>query len=293
MKLPSFDYVAPATLVDATALLAGHSGEAKIIAGGQSLLPIMAFRLAAPSLLVDIARIPDLRSIRVDDDGLHLGPLVRWCDIQRSIDVARHNPLLKEAVAHVAHYQVRNRGTIGGSLAHADPAAELPCIAVTCGAMLSLFSGSGTRKVAADEFILGELETALRPDEIIVDIHFPKWPETRRWGFREFAKRRGDFALGGVALYMDVDAAGIATDCAVGIMGASSRAMRLTDVERVVRGSRVGPDLIEKAAHMARAMVDPPEDIHASRQYRKALIGTLLERAFDMAINSSHPENVQ
>jgi aerobic carbon-monoxide dehydrogenase medium subunit len=293
MKLPSFEYVAPATLADAAALLAKHSGDAKIIAGGQSLLPIMAFRLASPALLVDIARIPDLRFIRIENDGLHLGPLVRWCEIERSADVARHHPLLKEAVAHIAHYQVRNRGTIGGSLAHADPAAELPCIAVTCGATLSLFSGSGIRKVAADEFILGELETDLRHDEIIVDVHFPAWPGTRCWGFKEFAKRRGDFALGGVAVYVDLDRTGIATDCAIGILGASSRAVRLVEVERMIRGSRVEPELIRKAARSARTLVDPPQDIHASREYRKALIGTLLERALNTAITSFSSASMQ
>src|SRR3954454_9068783 len=175
MKLPNFEYAAPDKLGDAVSLLANCTGEARIIAGGQSLLPIMAFRLASPTLLVDIGGIPGLRDIRAGEDGLHLGPMVRWCDIERSAIVAEHQPLLKEAVAHVAHYQVRNRGTVGGSLALADPAAELPCVAVTCGAVLSLYSATGTRKVAAADFILGEMDTDLRSAEIIVDIHFPRW----------------------------------------------------------------------------------------------------------------------
>ena len=293
MKMPSFEYAAPTTLVDAVALLAKHSGEAKIIAGGQSLLPIMAFRLASPAVLVDIAGIPDLRAIRIENDGLHLGPLVRWCEIERSGDIANHHPLLKEAVSHIAHYQVRNRGTIGGSLAHADPAGELPCIAVTCSATLSLFSGSGVRKVKAEDFILGELETNLRTDEIIVDVHFPRWPETRRWAFKEFARRRGDFALGGVAVYLDLDPTGTVTDCAIGIMGASARALRLTEIENMLVGSRIEPKVIERAAMTARSTADPSADIHASREYRKALIGTLVERALNAALSASNGANMQ
>jgi carbon-monoxide dehydrogenase medium subunit len=288
MKLPPFHYAAPETLQEAAALLAEQGGEAKILAGGQSLLPIMAFRLASPAMLIDIAGIPDLRSIRVTDDGLHLGPLVRWCDIERSAAIAVHQPLLREAVSHVAHYQVRNRGTVGGSLVHADPAAEFPCVAVTCGAILSLFSSSGVRKIEADAFILGELETDLRPDEIVVDIHFPSWPHARRWAFQEFAKRRGDFALGGVALYLDLNEGGVVTECAVGIMGASSRAMRLREVEAILRGAAVEPNVIERAAAAAREAVDPPQDIHAGKAYRQALIGTLVERALRKAVGLGH-----
>lgn len=284
MKLPFFDYAAPTSLQDATVLLAEHAGDARIIAGGQSLLPIMAFRLASPSLLVDIGKIPDLRKISVGPDGLHLGPLVRWSDIERSADIARNNPLLSEAVGHIAHYQVRNRGTVGGSMAHADPSAELPCVAVTCGATLSLLGRSGMRVVRADDFIVGELETDLRPDEIIVDICFPTWPAERRWAFREFSRRRGDFALGGIALYLDLDQDGVVTECAVGMMGASSRAMRLTGVEAMICGARPDVALIRAAAHAARELADPPDDIHASRDYRKALVGTLLERALSAAL---------
>ena len=287
MKLPPFEYEAPTSLVEAAALLAKHSGEARILAGGQSLLPIMAYRLASPAMLVDIARIPDLRLIRVEEEGLHLGPLVRWCDVERSDEIARHQPLLKEAISHVAHYQVRNRGTVGGSLALADPAAEMPCIAVTCGATLSLYSGSGTRKIAAEDFILGELETELRPDEIIVDIHFPKWPAKRFWGFKEFAKRRGDFALAGVAVYFDQDDAGLVTDCAIGVLGAGTCTTRLREVEQRLIGSRLDSRCVAEAGKLARSKIEPSDDIHASAEYRKALVGTLLERALSSALNSS------
>jgi carbon-monoxide dehydrogenase medium subunit len=293
MKLPSFEYAAPTSLADATVLLAKYAGEARILAGGQSLLPIMAFRLASPAMLIDIGGIPDLRSIRIEEEGLHLGPLVRWCEIERSVDVARHQPLLKQAISHVAHYQVRNRGTVGGSLALADPAAELPCIAVTCGATISLFSRAGIRKIAAKDFILGELHTDLRTDEIIVDVQFPRWPKHRRWAFKEFAKRRGDFALAGVAVYFDTDQAGTVIDCAVGVLGVSDHAMRLTAVEKLLIGSRIEPGLIAEAGRIARSMVDPHEDIHASKAYRKALVGTLVERAFNSALGQSDGAHAQ
>ncbi|MEA2944265.1 MAG: aerobic carbon-monoxide dehydrogenase medium subunit [Bradyrhizobium sp.] len=286
MKLPNFEYAAPDKLGDAVALLANCTGEARIIAGGQSLLPIMAFRLASPTLLVDIGGIPGLRDIRVEDDGLHLGPMVRWCDIERSAIVAEHQPLLKEAVAHVAHYQVRNRGTVGGSLALADPAAELPCVAVTCGAVLSLYSDSGTRKVAAVDFILGEMDTDLRSGEIIVDVHFPRWPSGRSWAFKEFAKRRGDFALAGVAAHFDLDGRGAVAECAIGILGAGTHPGRLHDVEQFLIGAQLTTALTEQAGKMARASVDPPHDIHASQAYRKAVVGTLVQRALDAAQTS-------
>lgn len=292
MKLPPFEYKAPTSLVEAAALLADHQGEARILAGGQSLLPIMAYRLASPAVLVDIGRISDLRAIRVEEDGLHLGPLVRWCDIERDGDIARHQPLLKEAISHVAHYQVRNRGTVGGSLALADPAAEMPCIAVTCGATLSLYSTSGSRKIAAQDFILGELETELRPEEIIVDIHFPKWPPKRFWSFKEFAKRRGDFALAGVAAYFDLDDAEVVTNCAIGVLGAAACTTRLREVEQRLIGSRLDSRTIAEAGTLARANIQPSEDIHASAEYRKALVGTLVERALNSALNRS-AERVQ
>lgn len=293
MKLPSFDYVAPETLTEAVTLLAMHPGDAKIIAGGQSLLPIMAFRLAAPTLLVDIGKIPDLRSIRVEADGLHLGPLVRWCDLEGSDDIAVHQPLLRSAVANIAHYQVRNRGTVGGSLAHADPAAEFPCVAVTCDVVVTLCGSSGLRKVTADCFLVGELETVLKPDEIITDIHFPVWPGKRRSAFIEFSKRRGDFALGGVAAYLDIDQDGIVSACAIGIMGASPRAQRLPTIEALISGARPNVELFQSAAAAASELVDPPQDIHASKKYRKALIGTLVERALTTAISAARAGRVQ
>src|SRR5271170_2892186 len=165
MKLPPFDYARPKSLSEAVALLAAHGGEAKPLAGGQSLVPMLAFRVAAPSLLVDLGKLKELAQIKISDAGVTLGAMVRWRDILGDARLRKAHPLLVAAVEHVAHYQIRNRGTVGGSVAHADPAAELPCVAVTCEANITAVSKAGSRTIAAADFFLGPLTTALKPDE--------------------------------------------------------------------------------------------------------------------------------
>src|SRR5229473_1772119 len=197
MKPAAFEYQAPATLRDAIDLLASDS-EATVIAGGQSLMPVLAFRLAAPSMLVDLRRVPGLGNIAVDDNGVRLGARVRWCDIEDDQRLETAHPLLQGAIAHVGYYQIRNRGTVGDSLAHADPAAELPGIAVTCEAEITLIGAAGARTVPAGEFFTGPLSTLRQADEIITELRLPPWPRGRRWAFQEFALRHGDFALGGM-----------------------------------------------------------------------------------------------
>src|SRR5438132_7496037 len=172
MKPPAFDYRAPLTLDEAVALLASDPG-AKLIAGGQSLMPILNFRLAAPSLLVDLRHLPGLDRIDITPDGVRLGAMVRWRDIEDDPRLAAAHPLLRAAVAHVAHYQIRNRGTVGGSLAHADPAAELPGIAVTCDAAIAVVGAAGERTIPAGEFFTGPLTTALKPHELITELRLP------------------------------------------------------------------------------------------------------------------------
>jgi len=283
MKLPAFEYAAPSTLAEAISLLAAGGGTAKALAGGQSFLPVMAFRLAAPSMLVDLRNVPGLGKIEIDAKGVRLGAKVRWRDILDDARLATAHPLLQAAIGHVAHYQIRNRGTAGGSLAHADPAAEMPGIAVACDAQLVLTGSSGTRIVPAAEFFTGALSTILTSDELIVEIHLPAWPAKRRWAFEEFALRRGDFALAGVALFYDVDAAGRATDTHIGIIGACNRPHRLKKAEGALNGKTVNADSIRSAASAAMAELDPPGDLHASAAYRRALAGTLLERALARA----------
>ncbi|WP_142846752.1 xanthine dehydrogenase family protein subunit M [Telmatospirillum sp. J64-1] len=281
MKLPSFEYACPATLAEAVRILADHEGEAKVISGGQSLMPVLAFRLAAPSVLVDLRNVPGLDRITITENGVHLGARVRWCDIESHDGLRKAHPLLVQGISHVAHYQIRNRGTVGGSLAHADPAAEMPGLAVACDAEISVQGVAGSRLIKAADFFDGALSTVLEFDEIITGIRFPAWPSGRRWAFEEFARRRGDFAMAGVALHFDLDAAGRACNAHVGVIGVCSHPCRLTAVEEVINGNVVEEDLVAAAAKAASEAVaaDVTGDMHASAEYRQALIGVLVERA--------------
>jgi carbon-monoxide dehydrogenase medium subunit len=286
MKLPSFDYACPTTITEAIALLATHGGEAKPIAGGQSLVPMLAFRLTAPMLLVDLRKLSELRHIKIADAGVTLGAMVRWRDILNEPALRQAQPLLVAAVEHIAHYQIRNRGTVGGSLAHADPAAELPGIAVTCAADIVARGGAGSRVIAAADFFRGALITALRPDEIVTEIRFPAWPRQRRYGFREFARRRGDFALAAAAVTFD-EVEQKFRNVRVGAIGIGDRPIRLGAAERALEGGAMTQAAIASCAAAAAAAVDPADDIHASGVYRKTLIEVMVERALRDAVDRS------
>ena len=282
MKLPPFEYACPTTIAEAVALLASHDGDAKPLAGGQSLVPMLAFRVASPSLLVDLRKLAELRQIKISADGVTLGAMVRWRDILDDARLRQAQPLLVAAVEHVAHYQIRNRGTVGGSLAHADPAAELPGIVVTCEAKIAVVGKSGARIIDAANFFQGPLMTALKSDEIISEIRFPTWPEKRRFGFEEFARRRGDFAMAAAMLFYDEDG-GKARNAHVGAIGVADRPLRLTAVEQVLNGNAIDEATIAKAEAAASASVNPADDIHASSAYRKALVGVMVVRALRRA----------
>jgi aerobic carbon-monoxide dehydrogenase medium subunit len=282
MKLPPFEYACPTTISDAVALLASHDGEAKPLAGGQSLVPMLAFRVASPSLLVDLRKLAELREIKIADDGVTLGAMVRWRDILDDARLPKAHPLLVAAVEHVAHYQIRNRGTVGGSIAHADPAAEMPGIIVTCEAKIAVVGKSGARVIDAANFFEGPLMTALKPDEIITEIRLPAWPAKRRFGFQEFARRRGDFALAAAMLFYDEEG-DKARNTHVGAIGVADRPLRLPAVEQVLNGNKIDEAVIAKAEAAASASVDPDDDIHASGAYRKALVGVMVERALKSA----------
>jgi carbon-monoxide dehydrogenase medium subunit len=290
MKFPDFDYACPTSLDEALALLAEHGDEAVLLAGGQSLMPVLAFRLAAPGILVDIKKIPGLGTIEVGGDGVRLGTNTRWRDILANTSLAGAHPLLVAAIGHVAHYQIRNRGTVGGSLAYADPAAEMPGIAVACDADIIVIGPSGERQVKAADFFLGALTTSLAPGEIITGLHLPAWPKGRRWAFLEFARRRGDFALAGTAVFYDLDTQGRAVDSHIGVIGAGDRPSRLAAAEGAINGSNVDTDAITKAAAAAAQEVDPLEDFHAPAAYRRALVETLVTRALTDAASDSGNE---
>jgi carbon-monoxide dehydrogenase medium subunit len=283
MKLPAFEYACPATLDEAVALLAAGDGDAKVLAGGQSLVPMMAFRIASPAMLIDLRKLAELRRIEITDNGVQLGAMVRWRDIEDDARLATAHPLLRAAVAEIAHYQIRNRGTVGGSIAHADPAAEMPGIAVTCDAEIAVVGPAGPRVIAAKDFFIAPLITALAADEIIVEITLPAWPAARRWAFKEFARRRGDFAMAGTALFYDTGDAGKARNAHVGAIGVGDRPQRLAAAEAVINGHAVDIATSERAGAAASDAVTPQTDIHASAAYRKSLIGTLVERALQSA----------
>lgn len=282
MKLPNFDYACPHSLEEAISLLAGNDG-AMILAGGQSLIPVLAFRLAQPSLLVDIRNIGGIDSIAFASDGTRVGAKVRWRQVEEEARLLVHQPLFQFMISHVAHYQIRNRGTVGGSLAHADPAAEMPGVAVVCDCVIRVVGLAGVRDIPAEQFFAGPLETTLDTSEIITEVKFPPWPERRRWSFQEFARRRGDFAIAGIAIHYDEGAGGRVRNAHVGVIGLSSIPRRLPDVEAVLNGEMVSEALAAKAREVATEAVDPLEDTHASADYRRSLAGTLTARVLRAA----------
>lgn len=283
MKMPQFDYACPSTIEEALQLLANNDG-AKIIAGGQSLIPLLAFRMAYPPMLVDIRKLDGLSEIKITEDGLRVGARVRWCQIEEDDRLAEAHPLFQQMINHVAHYQIRNRGTVGGSLAHADPAAEMPGVATVCECEMVATGRNGRRLIKAEDFFVGALETLLEPDEILTEVQFPPWPKPRRWGFQEFARRKGDFAIAGVAAFYDLDAQRTITNARVGVIGMGSTPQRLQQVEEFLTGKSIDEASIAQAEQLASQAVEPGDDIHAGADYRKSLVGTLTARALRSAM---------
>lgn len=283
MKLPAFEYRCPATIAEAIDILAANAGAARPLAGGQTLLPILAFRLADPAILVDLRQLSDLQRIDIDNEFIHLGAMVRWRDIEEDTRLRAVCPILPEAISHVAHYQIRNRGTVGGSLAHADPASEMPGIAVLCDATIEIVGPKGRRSVPASSFFVAALTTVLDADELIVGVKIPRWPHTRRWGFEEFAMRRGDFAFAAIGAFCDEDEVGHVCNAHVGVIAATDIPRRLASAEAALNGTPLGEASIQAAARAAAAEVRPAPDIHASEAYRRSLVATLVERALRRA----------
>lgn len=281
MKPGPFDYVRPQTLQEALALLA-EGEDLKPIAGGQSLIPLLVLRMANPRGLVDIARLSELQGIAVENEMIRIGALTRWRDVLCNPDLARHHPLLVEAIKHTAHYQIRNRGTVGGSCCHADPAAEMPAVAVTCDAEMELVSIRGSRRVPAAGFFLGILTTAIEPDEILAAIHLPVFKPERRFGFQELARRKGDFALVGCAVFWD-ELDGVCDKPHVGVFGVSDTAQRMAAVESVLAGRKMTDAVVLEAVRVIEQSISPQTDLHATAEYRTALLGVLFERALRAA----------
>lgn len=284
MKAPRFDYVVPRTIPEALSLLEHGAETAKLLAGGQSLVPALNLRLAAPSLLIDLGRISEMRALQRRADGSVIaGAMARHRDFELNPLVRRSLPLVHATMPSVAHVQIRNRGTIGGSLSHADPSAEWPALSVACGATLTLRSAKATRRVAAEDFNLGLYATVLHPDEMLTEIVFPPWPANRRWGFQEVSRRQGDFAIVGVVCVIDMDELGRASAARIVVFGASDRAIPVREAADVLVGRVPSNNVIREAARVVGATVPTRSDIHASAAYRTTLVEVLSRRALQQA----------
>jgi carbon-monoxide dehydrogenase medium subunit len=285
MKPAPFEYHAPASLEAALDLLARHGGDAKILAGGQSLIPVMNFRLAEPALLIDINKLAELDFIRRGEDGgLRIGGLTRQRRLERDPLVAEVAPLLHEAVPFIAHPQIRNRGTFGGSLAHADPAAELPALAVALRARLRLERAEGERWVEASDFFSGLFTTALEPDEILVEAAIPPLPPRTGWAFMEIARRHGDYAQVGIAALVTLDESGRCREARLVYLSAGDRPVEAREAARLLAGEEISPAAIAAAADKAsREEMSPYGDVHATAEFKRHLARVLTGRALRRA----------
>jgi len=282
MKPPAFDYVVADSLDMAAAALAEAGDEAKIIAGGQSLVPMLNFRLLRPSVLVDINRITRLAFIEEAGETIRIGALTRHFQLETSALVARHLPVLSCAMTHVAHLAIRNRGTIGGSLSHADPAAELPMLALLLDATLDVVSAAVTRSIAARDFFVEAMTVDLGADEIVTEITLPKLPQHTGWGFEEVARRHGDFALAAAAATLTVSDGAI-TQARIALTGVGPTPLRASEAEALLVGEALGTGLTARVIAAVRGAIEPETDLHASSDYRRHLAGVLAGRAVSAA----------
>ena len=284
MKAVPFIYHDPRSVEDALRLLASLEN-AKILAGGQSLMPMMNLRLAAPDHIVDINRVPELSGVRIAPDHVEIGAMTRQADLKASDELAAVAPVFRLALAHVGHIQTRARGTIGGSCCHLDPAAELPAICALLDAEFEAISPDGRRRIAARDWFRGYLESALDEREILGSIRFARWPKGHGAGFHEFARRRGDFAVAGAAALLACNAQQVVERAGIVVFGVEPAPVRLSHVEAALVGSRLDPSQIEAAAGAARALEDMG-DTHVTPEYRSRIAGTVVARALQQAADT-------
>lgn len=278
MKPPLFDYHAPASVDEAVALLAATDG-AMILAGGQSLVPAMNMRLASPAALIDIQRIPGLADIRIADGVIHVGAMVRHRDLELHEGAHQANPLIREAMAHVAHVPIRNRGTVVGSLCHADAAAEMPLVLVLTGGSVVARSPKATRTIAAQDFFTFHMTTSRSADEMIVEAQIPVLPKGAGHAFEEFTRRHGDYAIAAVGAIVTRAADGSLADVALAACGIAARPVRLEAAEAALKGKRPDEAALKAAAAAAADAVTASDDMHATAAYRRHLVGVLVKRA--------------
>jgi aerobic carbon-monoxide dehydrogenase medium subunit len=284
MKPPPFEYAAPRKTDEALALLAQHGDCAKVLAGGQSLLPLLNFRLAQPEVLIDVNRVAELAYVRPADGGLAIGALTRQHALERSEAVRARVPIVAEACRLIGHLPIRHRGTLGGSLAHADPASELPAVMVALEAELTASRIGQKRTLPAEQFFTGIFSTALAPDELLTEVRVPGLPPRTGSAFVEIARRAGDFALVGVAALVTLDDGGRVTRARLALCGAGPTPIRAREAERVLVGERPDGRVLDDAVERMAAATDPPGDIHASAPFRKKLARHVGRQAIELAV---------
>ena len=286
MKPAKFDYYAPTTRDEVLELLGQHGYDAKVLAGGQSLMPMMNLRLARPAVVVDINRVEGLAGIASDAGGMTIGAMTRQRQIERSAEIGDKFPVISAAIPHIAHFQIRNRGTIGGSLAHSDPAAEIPALCVALDAEVTAASSSGERAIEASDLTIGPLTTSLEPEELLTQVRLPALDGEWRWGFREVCRRDGDFALVGAIALLRLDSGGVCQEARIAMFGVGDGPIRASEAEASLAGRAVDADARAEAAALVSAAVDPGSDIHASAEYRKEVSGVMARRALEDACAS-------
>jgi aerobic carbon-monoxide dehydrogenase medium subunit len=286
MKLPSFDYEAPETVSEAVELLGEHLDEASVLAGGQSLIPLLALRLAHPAVLIDINGVDGLSGVSTTDGQVVIGAMTREYVAEESATVAVAVPLLAAALPLIGHEAIRSRGTIGGSLAHADPAAELPAVARALDAEFVVRSASGERVIPAADWFEGYLTTSRRPDELLVEVRFPAAGRGTGISFQEVARRHGDFAVVGLAASLTLSDGAI-SDARLAFSGVSDVPVRAAGAEDLLVGERPSADLFDEAARRATEDIDPPADLHGSSDYRKKVAAALVRRGLRAAAENA------
>jgi aerobic carbon-monoxide dehydrogenase medium subunit len=286
MKLPPVDYEAPQAVPEAVELLAEHLDEASVLAGGQSLIPLLALRLAHPAVLIDINGIDELSGVSVTDGWVAIGAMTREYVAEESETLAGTVPLLAAALPLIGHEAIRNRGTIGGSLAHADPAAELPAVARALDAEFVVRGQSGERVIPAAEWFEGYLTTSRRPDELLTEVRFPTAGPGTGVSFQEIARRHGDFAMVGLAASVALSD-GVISDARLAFAGVSDVPARATAAEELLVGQRPSAELFDEAARRAAADIDPPSDLHGSAEYRKKVAAALVRRGLREATDNA------
>ncbi len=290
MKPAPFEYLEATSVREALEALVSNE-DSKALAGGQSLVPLLNFRLARPALLVDLNRLGELAYLRREDGVLRIGAMTRQATVERSALVAREWPLLNQALEHVAHAQIRNRGTVGGSVAHSDPAAELPITFTTLDARFRAVSLQGERWIEARDFFVNQLTSSLEPDELLVEIAVPAIPAGSGSAFVEYARRHGDFALGGCAVQLTLAGDGSVARAAITLLGAAPTPLRGAVAEQLLTGRRIDAASAAEAAEAATAEIKPTGDIHGSSEYRRDLIRSLVRRALIAADEDARNRN--